>query len=1018
MSEKAIRKRNKPTFVCTNCRRRKIRCDRKTPCSSCVKLNIGYTCVYDTSWKGGPDNRNNSNTGSDRLSITIQELEELEYLRARVSELENIFTQREHKNEEVSIENITKPYLRIQPIPPPQTPITANPVVNSEDMLNFYTGYTPLYTKSNIRRVNFGPLSWVSLSKRDPVLSLSWKEISNEGSFPSVNLTQLPLTPENIAILNTYMTTSEGTSSNMDKFFRRKYLEVEGYDETVPYNSSVKVGSNPANSESSQNKPTDFKMSFTSVSLARTIFEGKINPELQLIQKIKAIVPNKKVFWNLIDLFFENVYPFFPFIDEDSFRKDLQKIFGKVDYEDKPFSKVNICKKLDLAIVALSFICLRMTYLSLYSNLDAVNREVVESEEMTTTKFLFLHPINSSCIDVANSCIQCFQFTRKSNLIVFQALLFMRFYKEIAPEENEGIDGGDSQVGTALIIQMAYSLGLNREPNLLDVCNDEKTNHLGRKIWAALILADFKHCLAIGNPISIHSKNYDVSRPFLKNENSNIKDVDMESAVVEMFSWMDPERQLIRRLLGYVLDMRDGIEINSITNDLHVLEKVMDTQYNVLQKHRLKEEIFNSNHIRFQVKKFLFTEKARKFLETKVAITSFYYHIYLHYEKKMDTELSFFYLTKIVLIVVNDVMPYIDDIANGFLSSMGWFLNPSVQLTLLKSNQILYSSFARIKALIHQSETSKEHSHKLASNEKYRTHFTKLMNLSEDIKRTIRLKTQLLERMASRYYCAWRISKSQVTFLNVLTGNEFYDKHYQQLKRIKGFQFTSSQLDQFASLIEKLKKILLKTLSPDHGGSLGFPEPDKEKMCATQTPVVEQMLANSNQERINEVSDSLRTGLTPLAYLNDAVPPDLANENFSCIDHMWLSHAAMKQDAEQSLEDNLFSAFFPTEHFSSSASGTKGELDTGGSISNSSVEPSGSYMANPPEQNPIQLSSSSSSSLLLSSSREVRDPTLSSSGQMSQGTLVLPSLFKKSKEQDGIDQMLDDEHPYSFHPFS
>ncbi|KAI5970643.1 hypothetical protein CANMA_000310, partial [Candida margitis] len=987
-------------------------CDRKTPCSSCVKLNIGYTCVYDTTWKGTVVNdTNTNNTGSQRLSVTIQELEEMEYLRAKVNELENILIQRDRNDEKTIVENVNKPYIRIQPIPPPETSVSTNPVVSPHDTLNFYTGYTPLYTKSNIRRVNFGPLSWVSLSKRDPALCLSWREITNGGSFPSINLTQLPLTPENIAILNTYMTTSEGTSANMDKFFKRKYLEVEGYDETMPYNSSARIGMKTQdkdslsnkNNESPSNKPADFRMSFTSISLARTIFEGKINPELQLIQKIKAIIPSRKVFWNLIDLFFDNVYPFFPFIDEYSFKKDLQKIFGKVDYEDKPFSKVNICKKLDLAIVALGFICLRMTYLSLYSNRDAVNRRIVESSDVTTTKFLFQNPINSSSIDVANSCIQCFQFTRKSNLIVFQAILYMRFYREIAPEESDGIDGGDSQVGTALIIQMAYSLGLNREPDLLDVCNDEKTNHLGRKIWAALISADFEHCLSIGNPISIHSKNYDVVRPFLTDGNSNIRDVDMEAAVVELFSLMDPERELLRRLLGYVLDMRDGVEMNKITNDLHILEKVMDTQYNVLQKHRLKDEIFNSRHTRPRVRKFLYSEKARKFLETKVAITSFYYHIYLHYEKKMDTELSFFYLTKMLLIVTNDVMPYVEDIVNGYLSSVGLFLNPVVQLGLLKANQIVFSCFARINAIIHQAEASRNHGTKLTGDEKYRDHFSKLKDLSEDLKNTIKLESQLLERMGSRYYCAWRISKSQVTFLKVLTGNEFYDKHCQQLKRIKGFQFTTIQLDVFASLVGELKSVLVKTLSFEDAEDLTTPESVKSKQDDGQTSLFEQQhLVDPNQDPDAEAHPTpSRTGLTPLTYLTDEMPSGLANENFNYIDHMWLSHAAMKQDGGQSFENNLISNLFPNEDLRSMTSSSgAGALynDIGGASSTDwPMEPVASDSQSQEQQ--MHMDSNSSSSQ-----------------QQSQGLMPLPSLFRSNREQEHAEHVLEDESKFFNHP--
>lgn len=57
-----------------------------------------------------------------------------------------------------------------------------------------------------------------------------------------------------------------------------------------------------------------------------------------------------------------------------------------------------------------------------------------------------------------------------------------------APEEFDGIDGGNSQLFNSMLIQMAYLLGLNRElGNFRNVFIDEKANNLGRKIWHYLI---------------------------------------------------------------------------------------------------------------------------------------------------------------------------------------------------------------------------------------------------------------------------------------------------------------------------------------------------------------------------------------------------------------------------------------------------------------------------------------------------------------------------------------------------
>ncbi|KPM37564.1 hypothetical protein AK830_g8978 [Neonectria ditissima] len=48
-------KRRRPAVACTECRRRKIRCDRTTPCGPCSKSPLGLQCVY-----------NNSSTSLDR----------------------------------------------------------------------------------------------------------------------------------------------------------------------------------------------------------------------------------------------------------------------------------------------------------------------------------------------------------------------------------------------------------------------------------------------------------------------------------------------------------------------------------------------------------------------------------------------------------------------------------------------------------------------------------------------------------------------------------------------------------------------------------------------------------------------------------------------------------------------------------------------------------------------------------------------------------------------------------------
>lgn len=43
----SVRKRRRPAFSCTECRRRKVRCDRTKPCNQCTAHNLDTSCTYE-----------------------------------------------------------------------------------------------------------------------------------------------------------------------------------------------------------------------------------------------------------------------------------------------------------------------------------------------------------------------------------------------------------------------------------------------------------------------------------------------------------------------------------------------------------------------------------------------------------------------------------------------------------------------------------------------------------------------------------------------------------------------------------------------------------------------------------------------------------------------------------------------------------------------------------------------------------------------------------------------------------
>ena len=53
----ASRKRRRPALSCAQCRRRKIKCDRNTPCAQCTQSKSSTTCSYSPDDAAAPVNR-------------------------------------------------------------------------------------------------------------------------------------------------------------------------------------------------------------------------------------------------------------------------------------------------------------------------------------------------------------------------------------------------------------------------------------------------------------------------------------------------------------------------------------------------------------------------------------------------------------------------------------------------------------------------------------------------------------------------------------------------------------------------------------------------------------------------------------------------------------------------------------------------------------------------------------------------------------------------------------------------
>ena len=73
------------------------------------------------------------------------------------------------------------------------------------------------------------------------------------------------------------------------------------------------------------------------INLGLTFCNNELG-DRELIDKIKVVLPKSEIVSRLLDIFFPTLYPFFPFIDEASFRDDISKIV-KNDMEGSKMGK-------------------------------------------------------------------------------------------------------------------------------------------------------------------------------------------------------------------------------------------------------------------------------------------------------------------------------------------------------------------------------------------------------------------------------------------------------------------------------------------------------------------------------------------------------------------------------------------------------------------------------------------------------------------------------------------------------
>lgn len=697
-----------------------------------------------------------------------------------------------------------------------------NPYVDDDETIDFYKGYTSLHINEKFRRMNLGPFAWASLMKKDTALNEIWNYVmvqrKSNANGNGLDSTEIHLLAK--PVMN--YTPEKGTAISMPKnlttegVFKFKAMESDGYEEMIPYNALIERRKEYKKDQDSDlrkqalNKLTPKTVNSNHLTkdellpLGLTFCEWKFDRELQLIDRIKNELPKRQIIWKLVERFFTYLYPFFPFLDEKTFYAEISRIVGPISmkYEDVPYMKAE--KRIDLAYLGILLLILRLSYLSLFFNRSKVNEANLystdPSPEAQDRKLLLNNPINIDAANVAESCLFQFPFLKKAHLTVLQLALYYRIYKTYAPEEGDGIDG-DSQVLNSLLVNMAYSIGLNRDPdNFSDALNDPKQNHLCRKIWYFLVLLDIYGSFGFGNPMVIDKRFYDTKVPFYELGSENISNAILDRTVTESFMSCGTLFPVVQKLLFTILDMNNPPKMKDVCEQLNYIEDMMvDHQFSLRECLKPLEV---QDHSYF----FLRTFRAKFYIALKSFFFSVYYHFFLHYEKT-NIEFSYYYLRKLFVLSIDQTMPYYFELLANSDIICDMIMNPSLEALIHKSNQFNVACIIRINSLIHYLSVQPTHIKSFYTDPNYKFYYKTLVKLSSCLTRCAEVAVAAVSKICNRYYYAWRITKGQLFMLKIITLKEFYSNYEASGRQ---FTFRDYSLDQLEELITICEKTLNK----------------------------------------------------------------------------------------------------------------------------------------------------------------------------------------------------------------
>lgn len=767
-------KKSRIIFSCKFYRKRKIKCDRKQPCSNCVKFRVP-SCTYDI--EHGSSSTLKCSFDSDPNPAT-----EIQFLKSRLEQLENFVNDppKLHHSHSMNKHHDGKPLAHNSGIANVRSFSGNNPMDFPDEVINFYEGYTPVIDKVHSQRKNSNPFSCITLMRFDNALAKIWnyahgliQQDIGQFSQRKFNAEEMPHEDSSKNNINTDL---KGSSNMTER--KGQFKDSSPIGRGTPIRQMV--------------HPNFFSV--------KVFNEENDEGDTEFVLNLSKYLPPSKVVWILIDCFFHKVYPFLPFIDEESFRNQISRILQHDNDNDLEGLSITpkIEQKLDIAYMGLLLVVLRFSYMALRPDIS-VNRSETNTmfeENQDYINLLLENPISPDVVGISKQCLSRFNILNGVNMIVFQLMLYIRLYLMYAPEEGDGPDGGNSKIFHTILVLCLYIMGLNRDPdNIPGIFADKKLSHLCRKIWYNILVTDMGNSVLLGDQLIINKYSFDTKLPYYESESSNTKNTDIEKMAVGAFKKFDVVFELISDIINTILRVQ-SVKIVDVVDKLNLMEIHLSDEYGNLHEYFRNKTHKNSDS-------FTKIIKIKVYLSFAYFFVTIYFHFFNHYERKNNLKLASHYLKKVFIMIIQDIMPFCYDLSlhgHAFFSMFtDMVVVPGFQGIIHKSATIMIAVMTRIKFIILRSLKTFDHGMKMRSDESYASNFSKLSLLYKLLEESVQILLDQITRLKHKYYYSWRIINSITYLLSNVSKDDIFNANERDAHK-ENFYLNNDLLDDLITI--------------------------------------------------------------------------------------------------------------------------------------------------------------------------------------------------------------------------